>query len=62
MYSIKIPPKQLTALWSLREHAGCGPIAAQIRRAIEDYIATQQDEISQIETLMEQDGRSEEDQ
>ncbi|MDP1689486.1 MAG: hypothetical protein Q8L47_05185 [bacterium] len=49
MYTLKIPPKQVTSLWHLREHAGCGSIAAQIRRAIESYIDSQKEEIEHIE-------------
>jgi|GEM_PF-3615174 len=58
MYSIKLPPELVTGLWRLREFAGQGPIAAQAKRAIADYIDAQQEELSAI--LREQPGNIEE--
>ena len=56
-YSIKIPPEQLTNLWQLREHAGRGPIAVQVRRAIQNYIDSQREEVLQVEKVLEQEGQ-----
>lgn len=54
MYNFVIPKKLLEELWRLREYAGRGPIAAQIRKAIDDYISSQREEISQIEEVIRQ--------
>ncbi len=58
MYTIKIPPKQLENLWKLREFAGQGPIAGQVRRAVEDYIQGQQGELADIEISQTQNAEN----
>jgi len=45
MYKLTIPKEQLSALWSLREYAGRGAIALQIREAVADYLKSQEKEI-----------------
>jgi len=60
MYSMQIPPKLLTDLWRLREFAGQGPIATQVKRAIETYIAGQKDELSAITISEKMDAEVEE--
>lgn len=53
MYNFIIPKQQLEKLWMLREYSGRGPIAAQIRAAINDYVETQKDEIVEIQLSLE---------
>ena len=44
-YLLKIPRTQMESLWKLREFAGRGPIAVQVRKAISDYLNSQEREI-----------------
>ena len=45
MYAFKIPKKQLSDLWRLREFCARGPIARQIREAIDGYLKTEEERI-----------------
>ena len=45
MYKLALPKEQLSALWSLREYAGRGPISRQIREVVAQYISAQEKEI-----------------
>ncbi len=44
-YLIRIPSQQMRALWTLREYAGRGGIALQIREVVARYISDQEKEI-----------------
>jgi len=44
-YLLKIPHEQMKDLWRLREFAGKGPIVAQARKAISDYLCRAREEI-----------------
>jgi len=45
MYNLTIPKEQLSALWRLREYAGAGPIAQQVRQSISEYLKSQEQRI-----------------
>ena len=45
MYKLTIPKGQLVDLWRLREYAAKGPIARQVREAIETYLQRQERKI-----------------
>jgi len=45
MYNLSIPKEQLSDLWRLREYAGAGPIAQQVKRAISEYLKSQEQRI-----------------
>lgn len=45
MYNFTVTKEQLSDLWRLREYAAKGAIAAQVRRAIADYLEKQTQEI-----------------
>lgn len=45
MYNFTIPQKQLTDLWRLREYAGYGPIAHQVRQAVSNWIKSKEEQI-----------------
>lgn len=45
MYQIKLEPKQLADLWRLREFCAGGPIAKQVRMAIDAYLKNAEKEI-----------------
>ena len=40
-YSPKIPPEMIHNLWILKKYCAEGPIAKQLRAAIEDYLIKQ---------------------
>lgn len=42
MYNLIIRKEQLSDLWRLREYAGAGPIAQQVRNAISEYLKSQE--------------------
>jgi len=44
-YKFELPKAQMSALWSLREYAGRGPISRQIREVVAQYISAQEKEI-----------------
>jgi len=41
-YLLRIPKTQMESLWQLREYAGCGPIAVQVREAVRMWIEEQE--------------------
>jgi len=45
MYKLAIPPKELKKLFLLREYCGGGPIARQVRSAVENFILEQEKKI-----------------
>ncbi|MBU6415344.1 hypothetical protein KGQ34_03870 [Patescibacteria group bacterium] len=45
MYTLKVPKEQLSDLWRARQYLGRGPIAAQIKNAVNDYLKQVEKEI-----------------
>lgn len=45
MYNLTISKEQLSDLWRLREYAGAGPIAQQVRQAVSEYLKFQEQRI-----------------
>jgi len=60
-YSPKIPDEMMHNLWILKRYVAAGPIARQLRTAIEDYLKRQVKElgheISEIEETIEEHER-----
>lgn len=61
MYTLKVPKEQLSDLWRARQFLGKGPIAAQIRNAVNDYLKQVEREIgapiADVTELIEQHDR-----
>ncbi|MBU6414868.1 hypothetical protein KGQ34_01320 [Patescibacteria group bacterium] len=45
MYTLKVPKEQVSDLWRARQFLGRGPIAAQIKNAVNDYLKQVEKEI-----------------
>ena len=45
MYKFELPPETLKNLWRLREYCAQGPIARQVREAVQTYIKEQEKKI-----------------